>query len=170
MAHPAMDNLAAAMADLCLLADRHSSKLLHGNHSLLPDQLQKGEGYMGCLGMVQVGYAEQARRAAQRNFLPGSEGGGFGQNDVAPPTFLSWGAQEEAGRCLEAGLAILGAIGSQALFATDRQAPPGLAPLVAEIRRHVPPVDESRVLAGEMETLTEAFRARVYDVAPGLAE
>jgi len=26
------------------------------------------------------------------------------------------------------------------------------------------------VLAGEMETLTEAFRARVYDVAPGLAE
>jgi len=170
MAHPAMDNLAAAMADLCLLADRHSSKLLHGNHSLLPDQLQKGEGYMGCLGMVQVGYAEQARRAAQRNFLPGSEGGGFGQNDVAPPTFLAWSAQEEAGRCLEAGLAILGAIGSQALFATDRQAPPALAPLVAEIRRHLPPVSESRVLAGELEALTEAFRARVYDVASALAD
>ncbi|HEY2110386.1 MAG TPA: aromatic amino acid lyase, partial [Dongiaceae bacterium] len=36
MAHPAMDNLAAAMADLCLLTDRHTSKLLHGPHSLLP--------------------------------------------------------------------------------------------------------------------------------------
>lgn len=170
MAHPAMDNLAAAMADLCLLADRHSSKLLHAPHSLLPDQLQKGDGYLGCLGMVQVGYAEQARRAAQRNFLPGSEGGGFGQNDVAPPTFLAWQAQEEAGRCLEAGLAMLGAIGSQALFATDRSAPPALAPLVKEIRGHLPPVSESRVLAGELEALAEAFRARVYDVAPALAE
>jgi histidine ammonia-lyase len=170
MAHPAMDNLAAAMADLCLLADRHSSKLLHGPHSLLPDQLQKGEGYLGCLGMVQVGYAEQARRAAQRNFLPGSEGGGFGQNDVAPPTFLAWQAQEEAGRCLEAGLAILAVIGSQALFATDRAAPPALAPLVKEIRRHLPPVGESRVLAGELEELARAFRARVYDVAPALGE
>ena len=107
MAHPAMDNLAAAMADLCLLTDRHTSKLLHGAHSLLPDQLQTGDAYLGCLGMVQVGYAEQARRAAQRNFLPGSEGGGFGQNDVAPPTFLAWRAQEEAGSCLEAGLAML---------------------------------------------------------------
>ena len=163
MAHPAMDNLAAAMADLCLLADRHTSKLLHGNHSLLPDQLQKGSGYLGCLGMAQVGYAEQARRAAQRNFLPGSEGGGFGQNDVAPPTFLAWQSQEEAGRCLEAGLAILAVVGSQALFATDRPAPPALVPLLEETRRHVPPVTDSRVLAGELEGLAEAFRARVYD-------
>ena len=170
MAHPAMDNLAAAMADLCLLADRHSSKLLHGNHSLLPDQLQTGDAYLGCLGMVQVGYAEQARRAAQRNFLPGSEGGGFGQNDVAPPTFLAWRAQEEAGSCLDAGLAILAAIGSQALFATDRQAPPPLAGLVGEIRRHLPPVEQSRILAGELAALAAAFRARVYDVAPALAE
>src|SRR5262249_33062516 len=74
MAHPAMDNLAAAMADLSLLADRHTSKLLHGNHSLLPDQLQKGNAYIGCLRMVQVGYAEQARPPAQRNLLPGREG------------------------------------------------------------------------------------------------
>ena len=65
MAYPTMDNIAAAMADLCLLADRHTSKLLDGRYSLLPDQLQQGEGYLGCLGMVQVGYAEEARRAAQ---------------------------------------------------------------------------------------------------------
>ncbi|HEY8015513.1 MAG TPA: aromatic amino acid lyase, partial [Dongiaceae bacterium] len=170
MAHPAMDNLAAATADLCLLTDRHSSKLLHGNHSLLPDQLQAGEAYLGCLGMVQVGYAEQARRAAQRNFLPGSEGGGFGQNDVAPPTFLAWRAQEEAGSCLDAGLAILAAIGSQALFVTDRQAPPALAGLVGETRRHLPPVEQSRILAGELAALAAAFRARVFDVAPALEE
>jgi histidine ammonia-lyase len=170
MAHPAMDNIAAAAADLCLLADRHTSKLLHGNHSLLPDQLQKGDGYLGCLGMVQVGYAEQARHAAQRNFLPGSEGGGFGQNDVAPPTFSAWRAQEEAGRCLEACLALLAAVGSQALFATDRGAPPGLAPLLAEVRRHLPPVTESRILAGEVENLARAFRVRVYGLIAHLAD
>jgi len=163
MAHPAMDNLAAAMADLCLLADRHCSKLLHGPDSLLPDQLAKGGGYLGCLGMVQVGYAEQARRAAARNFLPGSEGGGFGQNDVAPPTFLAWQAQEETGKCLEACLAVLAVIGSQALFATDRASPPGLSDLVEEVRRRVPPVTEGRVLAGEVEELSEAFRRRVYE-------
>jgi hypothetical protein len=36
-----------------------------------------GGGYLGCLGMVQVGYVEAARRAAQRNFLPGGEGSDF---------------------------------------------------------------------------------------------
>jgi len=162
MAHPAMDNLAAAMADLCLLADRHVSKLLHGAHSLLPDQLRKEEGYLGCFGMVQVGYAEQARRAAQRNFLPGSEGGGFGQNDVSPPNFPAWRSQDEAGRCLDATLAVLAAVGSQALFATDRDPSPALVPLVAETRRHLPPVTRSRVLAPEAKALAAALSARVF--------
>ncbi|HXQ42758.1 MAG TPA: aromatic amino acid lyase [Candidatus Udaeobacter sp.] len=162
MAHPAMDNLAAAMADLCLLADRHVSKLLHGAHSLLPDQLRKDEGYLGCFGMVQVGYAEQARRAAQRNFLPGSEGGGFGQNDVSPPSFPAWRSQDEAGRCLDATLAVLAAVGSQALFATDRDPPRALAPLVHETRRHLPPVTKSRVLAQEAMALAAALGARVF--------
>jgi histidine ammonia-lyase len=170
MAYPTMDNIAAAIADLCLLADRHTSKLLDGRYSLLPDQLQQGEGYLGCLGMVQVGYAEEARRAAQRNFLPGSEGGGFGQNDVAPPSFFSWRAQDGAGRCLEAALAMLAVVSSQAFFVTERQAPPGLADLLALTRRHVRPVTASRVLAGELAELAEAFRSRVFDVAPGLAD
>src|SRR5262249_1854875 len=114
-AYPALDNLAAACADLCALAERHTTKLLDGRYSLLPDQLQHdGEGYLGILGFVQVGYAEQARRSAQRTFLPGGEAGGFGQNDVAPLTGLAWKAQEEAGRCLEAALAMLAVVASQA--------------------------------------------------------
>jgi histidine ammonia-lyase len=168
MAYPAMDNIAAATADLCLLADRHTSKLLDGRYSLLPDQLQQGEGYLGCLGMVQVGYAEQARRAAQRNFLPGSEGGGFGQNDVAPPSFFAWHAQDEAGRCLDAALAMVAVVSSQAFFVTERQAPPALADLLALTRRHVMPITASRVLAGELAALAEALRSRVFDVAPAL--
>jgi histidine ammonia-lyase len=95
-AYPALENLAASAADLCTIADKHGSKLLDGRFSLLPDQLMIGAGYIGCLNMVQVGFAEEAKRAAQRTFLPGSEGGGFGQNDTAPPTFIAWRAQEQA--------------------------------------------------------------------------
>src|SRR5215470_12305263 len=138
-AYPALDALAAAAADLCITADKHTSTLLDGRYSLLPDQLKVGEGYLGCLGMVQVGYAEEARRAAQRTFLPGSEGGGFGQNDVAPPTFIAWRGQEQAAFCLEASLAMLAVVASQAFHATDREAPPALRDLLSEVQLHVPP-------------------------------
>ncbi|TDQ80505.1 histidine ammonia-lyase [Dongia mobilis] len=168
-AYPALDNLAAAAADLCAIAERHTTKLLDGRYSLLPDQLQSDsgqQGYLGILGFVQVGYAEQARRAAQRTFLPGSEGGGFGQNDVAPLTGLAWMAQEEAGRCLEAALAMLGAVASQALHVTARQAPPALADLLADIRAAFPPLDAPRRYGPGLAALAEAFRADIYGAMP----
>lgn len=164
-AYPALDNLAAATADLCSIAERHTTKLLDGRYSLLPDQLQQDngyQGYLGVLGFVQVGYAEQARRAAQRTFLPGSEGGGFGQNDVAPLTGLAWMGQEETGRCLEAALAMLGAIASQAFHVTGRDAPPALAPLLAEIRDCFPPLDAPRAYAPGLAALAEKFRREIY--------
>jgi histidine ammonia-lyase len=166
-AAPAMDGLAAGCAELCLIADRHVSKLLDGRTSLLPDQLVDGDGYMGNLGMVQVGYVEAARRAAQRNFLPGSEGGGFGQNDVAPASFPAWRSQEEAGACLEATLTSLAIVASQALQVTGRPPPPALVPLLAEIRRHFPPLSGQRALADDAGKLCDAFRAHIF--APGEA-
>jgi histidine ammonia-lyase len=164
-AYPALDQLAAAVADLCIIADKHTSKLLDGRYSLLPDQLQAGEGYLGCIGMVQVGYAEEAKRSAQRTFLPGSEGGGFGQNDTAPPTFIAWRGQEQAVYCLEAALAGLAAVASQALHVTKREAPPLLRGLLADIRTNMAPVIESRAIAPDLERLVAAFRARIYDPA-----
>ncbi|HUL06392.1 MAG TPA: aromatic amino acid lyase [Candidatus Acidoferrum sp.] len=169
-AYPALDGLAAAAADLCILADKHTSKLLDGRYSLLPDQLRNGEGYLGCLGMVQVGYAEEAKRAAQRTFLPGSEGGGFGQNDTAPPTFIAWRGQEQAAYCLEAALAALAVVASQALHVTQRTAPPALRNLLADVRRHVPPVDESRAIAPDMEQLAAALRSGIYEPARQAAQ
>lgn len=161
-AYPALDNLAAAAADLCLIADRHCSKLLDGSVSLLPDQLQAGEGYLGGLGFLQVGYAEEARRAAQRNFLPGSEGGGFGQNDAAPPTFAAWRGQEEAGLCLERAATNLAVVASQALHVTGRPAPPMLRAILALVREHCPPMTDPRTLSPELARLAAAFRERVY--------
>jgi len=161
-AYPALDNLAAAWADLALLCDRHVTKLLDGKVSRLPHQLMLGDGYIGCVGFAAAGYAEQARQAAQRSFLPGSEGGGFGQNDVAVPTFLAWRKENEAGRCLEAGLALVAAIASQALHVTGRAAPPRLAPLLSEVRGHFPPVTERRPVGADSERLRACFTAKAY--------
>jgi histidine ammonia-lyase len=115
--------------------------------------------------MVQVGYAEEAKRAAQRTFLPGSEGGGFGQNDTAPPTFIAWRGQDQAAYCLEAALAALAAVASQALYVTRRDASPPLRPLLADVRSSMPPVIESRPIGPDMERLAVAFRAKIYDGA-----
>ena len=164
-AYPALDNLAAAAADLCAIAERHTTKLLDGHYSLLPDQLQDDndyQGYLGVLGFVQVGYAEQARKAAQRTFLPGSEGGGFGQNDVAPLTGIAWMGQEEVSRCLDAALAMLGAIASQAFHVTERAAPPALADLLDGIRAAFPPLTAPRIYAPGLAALAEKFRNEVY--------
>ncbi|WP_374651800.1 aromatic amino acid lyase [Dongia sp.] len=166
-AYPALDNLGAAAADLCILAERHNTKLLDGRYSLLPDQLQAAdEAYIGIVGFVQVGYAEQARRAAQRTFLPGSEAGGFGQNDVSPLTGLAWRGQEEVGQCLEAALAMLGVVASQAFHMTGRAAPPALAETLATIRRHFPPMTQSRVLGPDLKALADCFRAEIYRGVP----
>ncbi|HTO83053.1 MAG TPA: aromatic amino acid lyase [Methylomirabilota bacterium] len=166
-AYPALDALAAAGADLCTIADRHTSKLLDGRYSLLPDQLVTGDGYLGCLGMVQVGYAEEARRAAQRTFLPGSEGGGFGQNDVAPPTFIAWRGQEQAAFCLEASLATLAVVASQAFHATEREAPPALRDLLAVIRSEVPAVTRARAVGPDLAALVAALRAKIHGDGAG---
>jgi len=163
-AYPALDNLAAACADLCALAERHTTKLLDGRYSLLPDQLQDGDGHIGILGFVQVGYAEEARRHAQRTFLPGSEAGGFGQNDVAPLTGLAWRAQEEAGRCLDAAITMLAVVASQALHVTNRAAPAQLIEVLATIRSEFPPVAASRTFSGELAALMARLRREIYDV------
>ncbi len=126
----AMDCLSAAYANLCVIAERHGAKLLDGNVSLLPDQLIAPDtpdgmrrGYMGCIPMAQTGYEEEARMYAQATLLPGSESGGFGQNDVASPVFLAWSKQQRAGECLDMALASLAPIALRALDVTQRRFP-----------------------------------------------
>jgi histidine ammonia-lyase len=170
MAAPALDGLAAIWADLCLLCDRHGSKLLNGRVSLLPDLLlvgrepgdSDGHGALGYVPMAVIGYLEQARTAAQRTFIPGSESAGSGQDDVASPVFLAWSKEERAGRCLDAALAMLAVIASQALQATGRSAPSPLRRFLDEVRAVVPPVDGDRVLGPELQRLADSFTARVF--------
>ncbi len=169
MAAPALDDLAGIWADLCLLCERHATKLLNGRVSHLPDQLlvgrkpgqSDGRGNVGYVTMAANGYIELAKGAAQRTFIPGNDSGA-GQDDVAAPAFLAWSKEARAGRCLDASLAMLAVVASQALFVTDREAPRALRGFVELIRKHVAPVIEDRILGPELGQLADAITAHVF--------
>ena len=165
----AMDAVAAASANLCVLAERHGAKLLDGAVSLLPHQLnalEAGEdgprAYLGCLPMAQTGYEEEARLYAQATLLPGSESGGFGQNDVASPVFLAWSKQDRVGRCLDMALASLVPIALRALDVTERSVPPPLAELEAVVREIVPDFEHDRAFGPLVAAIADSLRGDIY--------
>lgn len=165
----AMDAITGAYANLCVIAERMSAKLLDGAVSLLPDNLISGDthadvgkGYLGCLAMAANGYEEEARLYAQATLLPGSESGGFGQNDVASPVFLAWTKQEKAGGCLDMALASLAPIALRALKVTDRETPPALTPLADSTLETFPGLDNSEPNGPRAARLADVLRARVY--------
>jgi histidine ammonia-lyase len=169
-AAPALDDLAGIWADICLLCDRHSGKLLNGQVSHLPDQLlvgrqpgeSDGRGNIGYVTMAANGYIELAKAAAQRTFIPSSDSCSSGQDDVATPAFLAWSKEARAGRCLDASLAILAVVASQALYVTNRQAPRALQAFMELVRSYVAPVVEDRILGPELGVLTDAITAKIF--------
>lgn len=171
MVSPALDDLAGIWADLSVLCERHGSKLLNGRASQLPDMLlvgrgpgeSDGRGHIGYVPMAAAGYIELAKGAAQRTFLHGSDAGA-GQDDVASPVFLAWSKADRAGKLLDASLAMLAIVASQALHVTERTAPPPLREFIELVRSYVPPLTEDRILGPELSRLTEAFTAEVFGV------
>jgi histidine ammonia-lyase len=154
----AMDGVGSAWADLCQLAQRLTDKLLqHPSTAML---LARDEWTMKPLHMVQTGWAEEARALAGPTLL---SLGGFGQNDVPSMSFLAWRRADAIGRCLDASLAILAALGAQALHAAGQAPPPPLAALVDDIRAVFPPVEGVRALGPDGDALAAAFRRRVFD-------
>jgi len=165
----AMDCLSAAYANLCVIAERHGAKLLDGNVSLLPDQLIAPDtpdgmrrGYMGCIPMAQTGYEEEARMYAQATLLPGSESGGFGQNDVASPVFLAWSKQQRAGECLDMALASLAPIALRALDVTQRLVPKKLGGLADTVREVFPDLSGRQPFGPGVGAIAEALQRRIY--------
>ncbi len=165
----ALDALTAACANLCVLAERQGAKLLDGTISLLPDQLDSAEAagdnrraYMGYVPMAQIGYEEEARLYAQSTLLPGSESGGFGQNDVASPVFLAWSKQDRTGRCLDMALASLVPIALRALDVTDRPVPPRLAGLETAIREIESDMSQHKAVGPVMASIAGVLRHEIY--------
>jgi histidine ammonia-lyase len=169
MAAPVMDDLSAIWADLNLLANRQAAKLLDGRASHMPDMLlvgrapgeSDGRGNIGYIPMAMSGYLEQGKSAAQTTFIPGSDTGGSGQDDVGTPAFLAWSKEAKAGQYLDASLAMLAVLASQALHVTGRQAPPHLRGFTEMIRCTVRPVAEDRVLGPELGQLAALFTEQI---------
>ena len=153
MAYPALDDLAAAWADLCQLAERQTERLL--------SVIETGRyEVMAGFYMVMVGWAEDARAAAQRTLIPL---GGIGQNDTAAPTFFAWRKEREAGLCLDAALAVLAALASDELARGGRSAPYALVPFLEGVRELFPPEGERWARGPDAARLNAAFTARVFN-------
>lgn len=160
-----LDMVTAAYANICCLAGRLAAKTMDAPVSLLPAQLGAGEGkpYLGCLPMAITGYEEEVRSLATATLIPGSESGGFGQNDVASPVFLAWSKQERAGELLEQSLAALTPIAVAALDLTERPCPAPLEKLAEASQTHVP-VDQPGLLLGPATAgLAGSLRRRIYE-------
>jgi histidine ammonia-lyase len=156
----AIDAVGVVWADLCQVAQRLTDKLLQ--HPTTAALLARDEWTMKPLHMVATGWAEEARAHAGATLL---SLGGFGQNDVPSMGFLAWRRADATGRCLDAALAIVAALGAQALHAAGQSPPPALAGLVDEIRATFPPVDTVRALGPDADALAGAFRRRVFAAA-----
>jgi histidine ammonia-lyase len=154
-AHPALDGLAHAWADLAQLAQRHVDKLFQHPQSA---PLLAGEWLAKPLHMVAAGYAEEARTLAQTTVLGL---GAFGQNDLPAPSFLAWGKAAAVGTSFERTLAVLAALASQTLHVAGQAPPPALAPFLDEVRAAFPPLEAPRPLGPDAERLAAAFGRRV---------
>lgn len=157
-AAPAIDGVAFAQADLCQLAERLTDHLFQ--NPLTARLIAGDEWSVKPLHMVQNGWAEEARAIATPSLL---SLGGFGQNDVPAPGFLAWRKAIAIGQCLDASLAVLAAIASQALYVDAHEPPPNLRALVSQIRVTFPPVDQPRPLGDDCRKLTDAFARQVFD-------
>jgi histidine ammonia-lyase len=160
----AMDALTAAYANLAVIASRIAAKLQDPAVSLLPPFLgyPEGRSYLGCLPMAMVGYEEEMRMLAQPTLLPGSESGGFGQDDIASPVFAAWSKHERSGALLELVLATLAPVAARAFTVTGRPVPPALTDLAAATAAHVPDDDRIEAFGPRCEALAQSFRERIY--------
>ncbi len=164
LAWPALDDLAAAWADQCQIAERQTMGLLDPRIADRPGQrdLQDDKPYLGCFGFAHAGFAEQARHHAQRTFLPASAAGGFGQNDVAVPTARAWDKERKSARCLVSALAMTAVAAVAALRRQHQQAPPALRALTALVERRFDFEEEEGGYTKPLQGLAEDFEQRIY--------
>jgi histidine ammonia-lyase len=149
----AMDAMAAAWADLCQLAERHTDQLFQ--HPATAPFLSADEWTVKPLHHAQNWWAEEARMLAQPTLL---SLGGFGQNDVPVLSFLAWRKATAIGRCLDGALAALAGVASQALHVAGRGAGPQLDALLTEVRAQLRPVSaQAPPLGRDCQALMDAF-------------
>jgi histidine ammonia-lyase len=153
-AAPTIDGLTFAIADLTQIA-QHELHRLQTSRRALP---RFDSTNLGILQMAASGYAEEARGAC----VPTLVGlGGWGQNDVPSPAFIAWNRFDRVRGFVAGSLACLAAIAGQSFAQTGREAPPALAPLLAEVLQRCPPITERRSLGPDLAALAEMLGAGI---------
>ncbi len=165
MTYPALNALSAAWADLALVAERQVTALNTAETSELPLNLAVAGAPRGTYGYgwAASGFVEEARVAATPALLPALVSGPG--EDILTPAFAAHSRERRAAECLDGALTILALVSSQALFATDREAPAGLRSLLSFIRAYFPPIATSsgRDLSAEAGRLQLGAGARCGD-------
>jgi histidine ammonia-lyase len=141
MAYPALNALAAAWADLTLLAQRHVTALGTAAASAAVRGPGSAAGARTGLEPVLGGLVEEARAAAMPTLLPAAVNDA--QDDVSSPTFSAYRRLARAAECLDGALAVLAAEASQALPHAGRRPAPPLQDLLAAVRAIFPPAEGS---------------------------
>jgi histidine ammonia-lyase len=162
LAYPALNVLAAAWADLTLLAQRHVTALSTVAAPARPAYASaataQAHGSAAGLGVVLAGLVEEARAAAMPALLPAAVNDS--QDDVSSPVFSAYRRQARAAECLNGALAVLAAEASQVLFATECLPAVPLHDLLGKVRAIFPPVEGE--IPGDLG-------ARADDLAAALA-
>ena len=153
-AAPAIDSLAATVADLSALA-LHQLHRLQESRDALP---RFDATNLGILQMAANGYAEEARTACVPSLLGL---GGRGQNDVPSPSFIAFNRYERVHRFAAGTLACLACIAAQSLAQTGRSVSPSLAETLSSISALSPPLTSRRSLGPELAALTELLTAGI---------
>jgi histidine ammonia-lyase len=142
MAHPALNALSAAWADLALVAERQVTALNTADTSGLPVNLAvpgaPGNGTYA-YGWAANSYVEEARAAAIPALLPSVAEDPYA--DLSSPAFSAYRRERRGAECLDGVMAILAIVSSQALFVTGRNPAEPLRPLLSFVRSVYPPID-----------------------------
>jgi histidine ammonia-lyase len=152
----ALHQLAVSWADLCQMAERHVERLVFGAVPSPP--VADGSELLRLLMMTAVGYAEDARVAAQPVVLPR---GGPGQNDVTSTAFMAWSREQAAAAAATASLAVLAAAAGHVASARDAPLGPSLREFHGDVIRRFPPMDAPRAFGTDLDALAEWFGAQV---------
>ncbi|MEQ9350484.1 MAG: aromatic amino acid lyase [Alphaproteobacteria bacterium] len=158
-ATPAMDSLAAALADLISLAHRQVVKMHKPAVSELPDRLMVAAHNFSThrLDYVANGLEEEARRAAQTPLLTSCEIGASEPDDVPVMTVVAWNGLDTVSRLADAMMAVLAASASQALQVTGRRPAAALRDLLDDVRHWFPPVESPRAQGDELAARASAI-------------
>jgi histidine ammonia-lyase len=151
-ASAALHQLAVSWADLCGIAERHVERLVFGAVPSPP--VADGSELLRLLMMLAVGYAEDARAAAQAVVLPR---GGPGQNDVTSTSFMAWSREQAAAGAATAALTLVAAAAGHVASVRGATLGPSLRDFHHQVIRRFPPVEAPRAFGPDLDALATWF-------------